>query len=152
MGCYPRTRTDSPHSLSLKLVPLALNRMWPVVVTVVRSASAARSSLARCLSTTQFVPRKLDLTGIYPPVTTPFNEDESLAWDRLAENIAKYDEAPLRGYLVQGSNGEYCFMSREERVEMVKKVATPFKLPQKSRAKLNTNISFRFGQRPRKRS
>ena len=113
--------------------------MWPVAV---RSASAVRSSLARCLSTTQFAPRKLDLTGIYPPVTTPFNEDESPAWDRLAENIAKYDEAPLRGYLVQGSNGEYCYMSREERVEMVKKVASPFNLPHKSRPKLNAKLSL----------
>jgi 4-hydroxy-2-oxoglutarate aldolase len=28
----------------------------------------------------------------------------------------------LRGYLVQGSNGEYCYLSYEERIEMIKKV------------------------------
>ena len=78
--------------------------------------------LSRCFSTSQPASKGLDLTGIYPPVTTPFNKDESLAWDRLGENIAKYDQVPLRGYLVQGSNGEYCYMSKEERVEMVKQV------------------------------
>ena len=81
--------------------------------------------LSRCFSTSQSSSKGLDLTGIYPPVTTPFNKDESLAWDRLGENIAKYDQVPLRGYLVQGSNGEYCYMSKEERVEMVKQVCLP---------------------------
>lgn len=64
----------------------------------------------------------LDLTGIYPPITTPFNPDESIAWDKLKENIGKMNDAPIRGYLVQGSNGEYCYLSQEERIEMIKKV------------------------------
>ena len=90
----------------------------------IRPAAAAEAHriFARCFSTSHSVSKKLDLSGIYPPVTTPFNRDESLAWDRLGENVAKYDEVPLRGYLVQGSNGEYCYMSREERVEMVRKL------------------------------
>ena len=126
--------------------------MWSIRIRPT-AAMEARRMFARCFSTSRPVAKKLDLSGIYPPVTTPFNRDESLAWDRLGENIAKYDQVPLRGYLVQGSNGEYCYMSREERVEMVKKVASPFNLLPKSRAKLNAKLSLlRFGRAPRKRS
>jgi dihydrodipicolinate synthase/N-acetylneuraminate lyase len=28
-----------------------------------------------------------DLTGIYPPIPTPFNEDESVAYDKFAANL-----------------------------------------------------------------
>lgn len=66
--------------------------------------------------------RKLDLSGVYPPITTPFNSDESIAWDKLQENIGKLNQVPIKGYLVQGSNGEYCYLSHEERVEMIRKV------------------------------
>ena len=50
--------------------------------------------------------KKLDLTGLYPPITTPFNDDESIAWDKLKANMDKWNDTKLRGYLVQGSNGE----------------------------------------------
>ena len=104
--------------------------------------------LSRYFSTSQPASKGLDLTGIYPPVTTPFNKDESLAWDRLGENIAKYDQVPLRGYLVQGSNGEYCYMSKEERVEMVKQVCLPMNTSLKTEQQ-SANHS-RFGtSRPR---
>ena len=68
----------------------------------------------------------LDLTGMYPPITTPFNPDESIAWDKLKANLDKWNQTDLRGYLVQGSNGEYCYLSDEERVEMIKKVKEIF--------------------------
>ena len=45
--------------------------------------------------------RKLDITGVYPPIPTAFNKDETIAWDKLRENIAKWDSHPLKGYLVQ---------------------------------------------------
>ena len=66
--------------------------------------------------------RTLDFSGVYPPITTPFNKDETIAWDKLETNLSKMNNIPLRGYLVQGSNGEYCYLSAEERVEMIKKV------------------------------
>lgn len=68
------------------------------------------------------VGKGLDLTGIYPPIPTPFNTDESIAWDKLKENMKKWNEFPLRGFLVQGSNGEFCYLTEEERIEMIKVV------------------------------
>ena len=65
---------------------------------------------------------RLNFAGVYPPITTPFNQDESIAWNKLEENLSKLNTMKLRGYLVQGSNGEYCYLSAEERVEMIRKV------------------------------
>ncbi|XP_072280869.1 4-hydroxy-2-oxoglutarate aldolase, mitochondrial [Pyxicephalus adspersus] len=64
----------------------------------------------------------LDISGIFPPIATPFNDRERVDYDRLAENLRKYSRTPLRGFVVQGSNGEYAYLSREERVEVVRKV------------------------------
>ena len=59
---------------------------------------------------------------------TDFNKDETIAWNKLEENLSKMNAMKLRGYLVQGSNGEYCYLSAEERVEMIKRVSIPFSL------------------------
>ena len=32
----------------------------------------------------------LDLTGVYPPICTPFNKDQSIAWDKLDQNMKRY--------------------------------------------------------------
>ncbi|XP_046555018.1 4-hydroxy-2-oxoglutarate aldolase, mitochondrial-like [Haliotis rubra] len=63
-----------------------------------------------------------DISGIFPPIPTPFNADETIAWDKLESNIKKWNEIPLRGYVVQGSTGEYTFMTPQERVEAVRRV------------------------------
>ena len=68
--------------------------------------------------------QSLDLKGMFPPITTPFNQDESIAWDKLKDNMDKWNKTGLRGYLVQGSNGEYCYLSDQERVDMIKKVCS----------------------------
>nr|CAD7456079.1 unnamed protein product [Timema tahoe] len=66
--------------------------------------------------------RALDLSGIFPPIATPFLEDESIAYDKLEENLKKWSKIPFKGYVVQGSNGEYPLLTPAERVDMVKRV------------------------------
>jgi 4-hydroxy-2-oxoglutarate aldolase len=61
----------------------------------------------------------LDLSGVYPPIATPFDEDENIDYGKLQFNMSKWNEAPFRGYVVQGSNGEYSYLNYDERVEMV---------------------------------
>ncbi|XP_059469626.1 4-hydroxy-2-oxoglutarate aldolase, mitochondrial-like [Neocloeon triangulifer] len=63
----------------------------------------------------------LDLSGVFPPIPTPFNADETLAFDKLEQNFRVWQKFPFRGYLVQGSNGEFKLLKDEERVEMVRK-------------------------------
>jgi len=64
----------------------------------------------------------LSLAGIYPPIATPFKENEDIDWDNLHANMQKWNKFPFRGYVVQGSNGEYVSFSAEERVEVVRRV------------------------------
>ncbi|MBI1749811.1 MAG: dihydrodipicolinate synthase family protein [Acidobacteria bacterium] len=56
----------------------------------------------------------MKLHGIFPPVTTPFNQDGSLALDRLRENISRYNGTGVAGYVVIGSTGESVLLSRAE--------------------------------------
>ena len=74
------------------------------------------------------VPR---LHGIYPPLTTPFAPDGTLALDRLAENVRKYNQTKLAGYVVVGSTGESVYLREEEKLrvwETVRKAADRNKL------------------------
>ena len=61
---------------------------------------------------------KLDLHGIFPPIATPFI-DGKVAYDKLASNIAKWNRTGLKGYVVLGSNGEYVYLSEEEKRTVV---------------------------------
>ena len=72
------------------------------------------------------VSKGYDFSGIYVPIITPFNEDESIAWDKLESNIKKMNNSKVKGYVVQGSTGEFCYLSGEEKIQTVKKVFFPF--------------------------
>ncbi len=65
---------------------------------------------------------QLDLRGIFPPIPTPFDEGSSIAFDRLEANLERWNEEPLQGYVVGGSNGEFVSMTPDERVETVARV------------------------------
>lgn len=54
------------------------------------------------------------LTGIIPPLPTPFHEDERLAPAEMQANIRKLNRFDLAGYLVLGSNGELAHLSETE--------------------------------------
>lgn len=43
--------------------------------------------------------RNMDISGIYPPIATPFNEDETIAYDKLQHNMDKWNKIPLRGII-----------------------------------------------------
>ena len=78
---------------------------------------------SRACSTTTSGSNSLGLRGVFSPITTPFGEDESIAWPQLEANLRRWNKVEgLRGYLVQGSNGEYCYLNSEERVDMIHKV------------------------------
>ncbi|MFQ5922382.1 MAG: dihydrodipicolinate synthase family protein [Anaerolineales bacterium] len=61
----------------------------------------------------------LSLRGIFPPIPTPFKQDESLDLENLRSNLARWNDEPLAGYVVAGSNGEAVTLSFEERFELV---------------------------------
>ncbi len=65
---------------------------------------------------------EINLAGIYPPISTPFTDRGEIAFDHLSANLSRWNELPLDGYVVGGSNGEFVSQSFEERVAVVKAV------------------------------
>ena len=64
------------------------------------------------------------LTGILPPVPTPFDACGDLALDRLRENLAWWLERPLAGIVALGSNGEAVHLDDDERRAVVECIRT----------------------------
>ncbi len=56
----------------------------------------------------------MDLSGIYPALTTPFAADGSVSLADLKHNIERYNRTDLSGYVVLGSTGENVLLSRAE--------------------------------------
>jgi len=61
------------------------------------------------------------ISGIFAPINTPF-QDEEVAIDHLRENMRKYKETPLNGFLVLGSNGENKSLTEDEQVRILEVV------------------------------
>lgn len=57
--------------------------------------------------------------GIYPPLPTPFANEE-IDYAKVSFNIDRFNKTKLRGYVVLGSNGESVFLTREEKIQLVK--------------------------------
>lgn len=73
----------------------------------------------------------MKLDGIFAPLTTPFSPDGSVALDRLRENVGRYNQTRLRGYVINGSTSESVLLRWEEvrRVwETAKDAAAPAKI------------------------
>jgi len=56
----------------------------------------------------------MDLSGVYPALTTPFAADGSVSLSDLKYNIERYNSTGLAGYVVIGSTGESVLLSRSE--------------------------------------
>lgn len=88
-----------------------------------RSFSLLRRSLViSCIKGMKTSRQFLDLGGVYPPIATPFDADENILYDKLDSNLQIWNNAPFKGYVVQGSNGEYVYLTKDERVQMVEHV------------------------------
>jgi 4-hydroxy-2-oxoglutarate aldolase len=60
----------------------------------------------------------LDLAGIFPPVATPFVDDEVDA-AAMRTNVERWMQTGLRGVLLLGTNGEAPFVRDDEAVQLV---------------------------------
>ena len=73
----------------------------------------------------------MELRGIFPALTTPFEADGWVSLGGLKENIRRYNKTGLAGYLVLGSTGEAVMLLRAEEdavLVAVREVAAPGKL------------------------
>jgi len=60
------------------------------------------------------------LSGIFPPITTPFNSDGEVYYKKLEANVERYSRTPVAGIVVQGSTGEAILLSDQERRDVLK--------------------------------
>jgi 4-hydroxy-2-oxoglutarate aldolase len=56
----------------------------------------------------------VDVSGIFPALTTPYHDDGSVALDHFKANLARYNKTALAGYVVLGSTGESVLLSSAE--------------------------------------
>lgn len=87
--------------------------------------------------------------GIFAPLTTPF-EKESISPHRLTENIQKYNNTKLAGYVILGSTGESVYLSDDESESLVsecKKSAASEKKIIAGTARESTILTINFTNR-----
>ena len=61
----------------------------------------------------------ISLSGVFPPIPTPFDAQGDVAIQRLVENIERWNQYDLSGYVVLGSNGEAGYLSEEEKLRVL---------------------------------
>ncbi|MGD2143528.1 MAG: dihydrodipicolinate synthase family protein [Anaerolineae bacterium] len=73
----------------------------------------------------------ISLNGVFPPIPTPFDGEGELAYGALTENLERWNQYDLAGYVVLGSNGEAVYLTDKEKVrvwETSRKAIPPDKL------------------------
>ena len=64
---------------------------------------------------------RINLHGIFPPIPTPFLNGK-VAYHQLKSNIKKWGKTGIKGFVVLGSNGEYVYLTEEEKRKVVETV------------------------------
>ncbi len=61
----------------------------------------------------------MKIEGVIPPMMTPFTDDQAVDYDKHVQNMEKWNQDKLAGYLVLGSNSEASYLSEEEKIKMI---------------------------------
>ncbi len=60
------------------------------------------------------------MEGVFPPMMTPFRENERVDYDMFARNIERWNREKLAGYVVLGSNSEASYLSEPEKLRLIR--------------------------------
>ncbi len=60
------------------------------------------------------------LSGIFPPISTPFYPDGEVYYKKIESNVERYCRTPVAGIVVEGSTGEAILLSDQERRDVLK--------------------------------
>lgn len=63
---------------------------------------------------------KMKIQGVFPPMITPFKENDDVDYKAFVHNVEKWNDSGLAGYLVLGSNSEACFLDEAEKLELIR--------------------------------
>lgn len=72
----------------------------------------------------------MKLRGIFPPLTTPFSADGDVDFARLRENVRRYAQTRISGFVINGSTGESVLLGWDE-VEKIWATAREASPPEK---------------------
>lgn len=61
-------------------------------------------------------------TGVFAPITTNFHPNGELDLASLKQNVIRYANSPIHGYLALGSNGENKSLTLEEKIAVAKTI------------------------------
>lgn len=64
--------------------------------------------------------------GIYTPIVTPFTDTEEIDYEKMYHNLERWSRTDLAGIVVLGSNGEFVFLSLDEKLKLAKDVIEHF--------------------------
>lgn len=70
---------------------------------------------------------RIDISGVWPPIPTPFlpasaeARNAGIDYEALRDNVKKWGDLGFRGLTVQGSNGSYPYLLISERIELIEK-------------------------------
>ncbi|HSB07246.1 MAG TPA: dihydrodipicolinate synthase family protein [Thermodesulfobacteriota bacterium] len=85
------------------------------------------------------------LSGVFAPMTTPFDDQGKILLDKMALNVQKLNGSRLRGYLVLGTNGEFRSLSTPESMDLLRtvvKTASPDKVIMAGTGGESTSVSI----------
>jgi 4-hydroxy-2-oxoglutarate aldolase len=60
----------------------------------------------------------ISLRGVFPPIPTPFDGEGRLHLAALSDNLERWNEHGLAGYVVLGSNGEAVYLTEDEKIRV----------------------------------
>lgn len=63
--------------------------------------------------------RAIDLRGVFPPIATPFTDNGSLDLGHLKQNLQRWLDTGLAGFVVMGSNGEFIYLEDREKLDLL---------------------------------
>lgn len=66
---------------------------------------------------------QLKLSGIFPPIPTPFNYSGDIYPAKIRHNVEKWNLTSLAGYVVCGSTGESVYLTESEKIFLWEEVA-----------------------------
>ncbi|ODM99960.1 4-hydroxy-2-oxoglutarate aldolase, mitochondrial [Orchesella cincta] len=95
--------------------------------SVFSGASVASKNLqwygsSRCFSNKSTKSSSIDISGVYPPIPTPFTSNGQIDYVKLQENFHTWNASDFAGYVVMGSNGEAVSLKEDEKLDLVRNV------------------------------
>lgn len=67
-----------------------------------------RSAVLTWRGVSQRAVQRLDISGVYPPIATPFTQSEDVDYQKLCDNLNKYADVPFRGGFISNIKFAKC--------------------------------------------